>query len=263
MSKLDQKIQEINGKILALDGKKSKLLAIKFGAKGGAGSGRYPAGSHDNSDTTAKLTPKDEATLSNTLNPVSSRSMSPSVLRERVSKVNGVSRALITTDKTESNLQARLDTEKVKIVAEVQSAEATAMKDNKIAIGGAITRVQEMIGMHPADLRNVVFDEKEVSGNPEINYNFQLKNNSTYTSQEKEMTASIVTPEVAVKILITEDNDGNKTLMSNAYVPIPKDEYHTPKQEAMMNGVQENIRRLAGALGISQVKQTRNPKAKF
>ena len=39
MNKLDQKIQEINTEILVLAGKKSKLLAIKFDAKGGAGSG--------------------------------------------------------------------------------------------------------------------------------------------------------------------------------------------------------------------------------
>ena len=45
MSKLDQKIQEINTEILELADKKSKLLAIKFDVKGGEGSGRYPAGS--------------------------------------------------------------------------------------------------------------------------------------------------------------------------------------------------------------------------
>lgn len=54
MSKLDQKIQEINAKILALDGKKSRFLAIKFGAKGGEGSGRYPKGSGEARNTIAE-----------------------------------------------------------------------------------------------------------------------------------------------------------------------------------------------------------------
>ena len=54
MSKLDQKIQEINAKILELNFKKSRLLAIKFGAKGGEGSGRYPKGSSEARDTIAK-----------------------------------------------------------------------------------------------------------------------------------------------------------------------------------------------------------------
>lgn len=45
MSKLDQKITEINTQIPVLVRKKSNLLAIELGAKGGEGSGRYPSGS--------------------------------------------------------------------------------------------------------------------------------------------------------------------------------------------------------------------------
>jgi hypothetical protein len=45
MNKLDQKITKINTQIPVLVRKKSNLLAIELGAKGGEGSGRYPSGS--------------------------------------------------------------------------------------------------------------------------------------------------------------------------------------------------------------------------
>ena len=277
MNKLDQKIQEINTEILALNAKKSRLLAIKFDAKGGEGSGRYPAGSSGNTDTAGNLLDRMTEDQRNerlaeidrtfpSTNP-SSGSLSSEALRERVSKLDGVSRTKMSLDKTEPAIQASLDADKVKIVADVRGQEALR-SGSTISVGGGVNQVQKMIGMHPADLRDVIFadnqiPENDIIGTPQIDFKVEK------FSDEGRITvgASVMTKQVEVKIKIEEDKTGYKTLKSNAYVPLADGQDHTPNNLAMMNRVSRNIVALGQAMGIAKnnIVQTKVPtkKAKF
>jgi hypothetical protein len=222
--------------------------------KGGEGSGRYPAGSGDNDETS---TP-------------SSASLSSTALRERVSKLDGVSRAIMPKGKPDSVTQASLDADKVKIVADDRGQQANAGRGGSgfslvrtIPVGKAVDQVQKMIGMHPADLRDVIFannqiPENDISGTPQIDFKVEKISDKGITT----LGASVMTKQVEVNLKIESDKAGNKTMTSNVYVPLAKGEDHTPINLAMMSRVSRNIKDLAKAMGITNIVQTKEPTRK-
>ena len=247
MSKLDQRIAEINAKILELACKKSRLLAIKFGAKGGEGSGRYPAGSGEAQNTVgAKYT------------------------REAVGSLKTASWARQQIDTSKGDAKVKSELKDLRITATGQVFETFKDGgDNKEATqSDVVNTIQSVLGMHPADLRDVIFadnqiPENDIIGTPQIDFKVEK------FSDEGRITvgASVMTKQVEVKIKIEEDKTGYKTLKSNAYVPLADGQDHTPNNLAMMNRVSRNIVALGQAMGIAKnnIVQTKVPtkKAKF
>ena len=260
MNKLDQKIQEINTEILVLAGKKSKLLAIKFDAKGGAGSGRYPAGSSGNGESS---------------NP-SSASLSPTALRERVSRLDGVSRMVMPTDKPASVTQASLDSDNVDVRLNIRDSDNTQSppvfydgNGKEVSLNSSVDQIQKTIGMHPADLREVLLAGTGTSaGDPQLLFTTQNSPDGTSKMSASITSDKILNKPLSVRIAIESDKDGNKTMKSNAYVEVTKEEAQgmllaANYKPSIMNRVDSNIKDLAKAMGVTNIVQTRDRIPKF
>ena len=87
------------------------------------------------------------------------------------------------------------------------------------------------------------------------------------------MSASITSDKIlnkplSVRIAIESDKDGNKTMKSNAYVEVTKEEAQgmllaANYKPSIMNRVDSNIKDLAKAMGVTNIVQTRDRIPKF
>ena len=210
MNKLDQKIQEINTEILALNAKKCKLLAIKFDAKGGVGSGRYPAGSSGGRE---------------------------------VFLLNGVGRDKIDTSKSsDSNTQKELASEGVKIDASVFKEGDATFSGTAMTTNASVKLLQNSTGMHPADLRDVVLaglSAKEF-GTPELT----IEINKFVEEKNTEVIMRLKNDRVDASVSMDIFDNGSKEFRSDVSLNKNKEVEKLAKTR-----IQSNISALADALG--------------
>ena len=250
MSKLDQKIQEINGKILALASKKSKLLAIK----GGAGSGRYPAGSSGNSGG------GESSTTTSGERMVAGRSVS-----ERVGMLRGMEKPqqkIDTDNSSESDTKELLASRAVSVSGTVQNYDSDESVDSsQLTTNTAVNQIQETFGMHPADLRSVILSGVRASGergdgikferNPVNEIDFDVQNDGVGNT---EIRVTMDNSNVKTDLTFLLDGRSNAvnpiSMRGIARVPIRADGSTDDKANRAMNEkLTSNIRQLARAVG--------------
>ena len=236
MTKLDQKIQEINTEILALNSKKCKLLAIKFDAKGGEGSGRYPAGSSETSR---------EAESSG------GRMVSGSSVSSRVGRLAGMEKPLpkINTDKSsESDTKENLASRAVNIGG-VTLNDGDPMDGSQLTANTAVNQVQETFGMHPADLRGVILSG--LSSSPKTEIDFDVTNDGLGNS---EIRVTMDDQNVSTDLTFLLDGRSNAvnpiSLAGTAKVPRSAVGSNSDKENRQMNEkLTANITEVARAIG--------------
>lgn len=237
MSKLDQKIAEINAKILALASKKSRLLAIKFGAKGGEGSGRYPAGSGEAQNTVgAKYT------------------------REAVGSLKTASwtRKQIDTSKGDAKVKSELRDLRITATGQVFESEKDGGDSREATQSDVVNTIQSVLGMHPADYREAMLNKVTgVGENAKLIFDVLEdkeygKTTVTATLQElgKQfvMTRSFVLTTKGVKDEDGKIGDGKITITNDLFLLAKRDQ-----DKGFGKQITQNLVAIADHIGASKI----------
>ena len=237
MSKLDQRIAEINAKILVLAGRKSRLLAIKFGAKGGEGSGRYPAGSGEAQNTVgAKYT------------------------REAVGSLKTASwtRKQIDTSKGDAKVKSELRDLKITATGQVFESEKDGGDSREATQSDVVNTIQSVLGMHPADYREAMLNKVTgVGENAKMIFDIledKEYGKTTVTATLKDlgkqfvMTRSFVLTTKGVKDENGKIGDGKITITNDLFLLSKRDQ-----DKGFGKQITQNLVALADHIGASKI----------